>query len=122
MCKKLGADFVVDYNTDAFETLYGNANSESFDVCFDTTNESLKMAEIVKPGGKIISIAGMPTLEEIRRIGGNAWILKLFLTRKEKRKEFKAARAVQADWTYLFLSPNGEDLTALAGHLQNGTI
>tara|TARA_B110000305_G_scaffold194533_1_gene218632 strand:- start:4905 stop:5267 length:363 start_codon:yes stop_codon:yes gene_type:complete len=80
------------------------------------------MAEIVKPGGKIISIAGMPTLEEIRRIGGNAWILKLFLTRKEKRKEFKAARAVQADWTYLFLSPNGEDLTALAGHLQNGTI
>jgi NADPH:quinone reductase-like Zn-dependent oxidoreductase len=80
------------------------------------------MAKIIKEGGKIVSIAGMPTLEEIRRIGGSAWILKLFLARREKRKEFKAARAAQADWTYLFLSPSVDDLAALAKHLQSGTI
>ena len=122
LCKKLGADVVVNYKSENFEDIYGNDNANKFDVCFDTTAESLRMTKIVKEGGKIVSIAGMPTLEEIRRVGGTAWILKLFLTRKEKRKEFKAAQSAKADWTYLFLSPSEEDLSTLAGHLQNGTI
>jgi alcohol dehydrogenase len=122
LCRQLGADVVVDYNSENFENVYGGENANKFDVCFDTTEESLRMAKIIKEGGRIVSIAGMPTLEEIRRIGGSAWILKLFLARREKRKEFKAARAAQADWTYLFLSPSVDDLAALAMHLQSGTI
>ena len=89
LCKSLGADVVIDYKNTKFDDVYGNSNAEKFDVCFDTTAESLKMAKIVKKGGRIVTIAGMPTLEEIRRIGGTAWILKLFMKRKEKRKEHK---------------------------------
>lgn len=122
MCKSLGADEVVDYKSQKFVDLYSKDVSNKFDVCFDTTAESLDMAEIVKEGGSIVTIAGMPTLEEIRRIGGSAWILKLFLKRKQKRKEFKAAQAANASWTYLFLSPSGDDLRVLADHLQAGTI
>ena len=121
LCKSLGADEVLDYKSENFVSVYG-IDDKKFDVCFDTTAESLEMANIIKEGGKIVSIAGMPTLDEIRRIGGTAWILKLFLKRREKRKEFKAAKNANADWTYLFLSPSKKDLTVLAGHLTDGTI
>jgi alcohol dehydrogenase len=113
---------VVDYNSENFEDLYDGVHASKFDVCFDTTTESFRMAKIIKEGGTIISITGMPILEEIRRIGDTTWILKLFLTRREKRKEFKAARTAKADWSYLFLSLSREDLATLAEHLQSGTI
>ena len=128
LCKSLGADVVIDasgvsnYKNTRFDEVYGGINDEKFDVCFDTTAESHEMSKIVKEGGKIVTIAGMPTLEEIRRIGGTAWILKLFLKRKEKRKEFKSAKSVGANWEYLFLSPSHEDLSTLAGHLESGEI
>lgn len=122
LCKGLGADVVLDYKSTKFEDVYGGSNAEKFDVCFDTTAESLKMAKIVKKDGQIVTIAGMPTLEEIRRIGGTAWILKLFLKRKEKRKEYKAAQSMNANWHYLFLSPSQDDLSTLAKHLESGAI
>ena len=122
LCKSLGADVVLDYKKIKFDEVYGKSNAEKFDVCFDTTAESLKMVKIVKKGGQIVTIAGMPTLEEIRRIGGTAWILKLFLKRREKRKEYKAAQSKNANWTYLFLSPSNEDLSTLGNHLESGAI
>lgn len=119
LCKDLGADSVIDYKSENFVDLHSN---DKFDVCFDTTGESLSMARVVKEGGSIVTIAGNPTLEEIRRIGGTAWILKLFLKRKEKRKEFKAAKSVHASWEYLFLSPSSDDLTKLANYIEDGTV
>ena len=108
LCKNLGADVVVDYKTTRFEEVYGGMNAEKFDVCFDTTAESLKMTEIVKDGGRILTIAGMATLEELRRIGGTAWILKLFVKRRVKRKEYKAAQSKNC---LLYTSPSPRDRT-----------
>ena len=122
LCRSLGADEVIDYHTTNFAEIYGGDDSEKFDYCFDTTGESEVMSSVVKPGGKIVTIAGMPTLEEIRRIGGSAWILKLFIKRREKRKEFRAASSLNVDWNYLFLSPSNEDLTNLAKYLENESI
>ena len=122
LCESLGADVVVDYKSTDFEEIYGEKDAEKFDVCFDTTGESLQMSNIVKDGGRIVTIAGMATLEELRRIGGTAWILKLFVKRRVKRKEYKAAQSKNADWDYLFLSPSQEDLSTLAKHLEEGTI
>lgn len=122
LCKTLGADVVIDYKSESFDEIYSQPGEQKFDVCFDISNESMLMTKIVKSGGKIVSIVGTPTLEEIRRIGGSAWILKLFLKKKEKRKEFKAAQSVNAHWDYLFLSPSNEDLSALANYLNTGII
>ena len=122
LCKSLGADVVVDYKTTKFEEVYGGIDAEKFDVCFDTTAESLQMSNIVKEGGRIVTIAGMATLEELRRIGGTAWILKLFVKRRVKRKEYKVAQSKNADWSYLFLSPSQDDLSTLAKHLESGAI
>ena len=49
-------------------------------------------------------------------------ILKLFLKRREKRKEYKAAQSKNANWNYLFLSPSNEDLSTLGNHLESGAI
>ena len=122
LCKRLGADEVLDYKSERFATTYGNDDNKKFDVCFDITDEGLEMVDIIKEGGRIVSITGTPTLDEIRRVGGTAWILKLFLKRKEKRKEYKNAQSKNADWTYLFLSPSQEDLSTLANHLESGLI
>ena len=69
-----------------------------------------------------MTIAGIATLEELRRVGGTAWILKLFVKRRIKRKEYKAAKSKNADWHHLFLSPSQEDLSTLATHLESGVI
>lgn len=122
LCESLGADVVVDYKSTNFQEIYGGKDAEKFDVCFDTTGESLQMSNIVKDGGRIVTIAGMATLEELRRVGGTAWIFKLFVKPRVKRKEYKAARSKNADWRHLFLSPSQEDLSTLANHLEDGTI
>ena len=122
LCMALGADVVIDYKSTKFDEVLGKSDETKFDVCFDTTGESLQMPEVVKDGGRIVTIAGMATLEELRRIGGTAWILKLFVKRRVKRKEYKAAQSKNADWHYLFLSPSQEDLSMLAKHLESGAI
>ncbi len=110
-------------NQQDFRGIYGGKDAEKFDVCFDTTGESLQMSEIINDGGRIVTIAGMATLEELRRIGGTAWILKLFVKKREmKRKEYKAAKSNNADWNYLFLSPSQDDLSTLSRHLESGAI
>lgn len=81
-----GADEVVDYRSEKFEDKYAN---EKFDFCFDTTGESLKMSKIVKEGGKIVTINGTPTLEEIKAIGGTSFILSMVIPKTKKRIEYK---------------------------------
>ena len=122
LCMALGADEVIDYKSTKFDEALGKSDESKFDVCFDTTGESLQMSEVVKDGGRIVTIAGMATLEELRRIGGTAWILKLFVKRRVKRKEYKAAQSKNADWKHQFLSPSQEALTMLAKHLESGAI
>jgi alcohol dehydrogenase len=122
LCKSLGADVVLDYKNTKFQDVYGGDEAEKFDACFDTTGESLEMTKIVRLGGQILTINSMPTLEELRRVGATAWILKLFVKRKEKRKEHKAAQSVNANWDFLYLSPSQEDLSTLANHLESGVI
>jgi alcohol dehydrogenase len=62
LCIAMGADQVVDYRSQDFgEVLKG----QDFDMAFDTTNEAKRMGGLLKEGGKIISIAGTPSIEAI---------------------------------------------------------
>lgn len=121
LCTSLGADAVVNYRSENFEEIYAGDKGQ-FDLCFDCTGESMKMAQIVKKGGKIITIHGTPTLESIRTIGGTGCIISMVIPKKAKRAEFKAAQAVGADWDHVFLRPSHEDIAALAGHLASGAV
>lgn len=123
LCKQLGADIVVDYKSAKFDEIYGAADAEKFDVCFDTTGESLQLAKVAKEGsGRIITVHGNPTLNAMWDIGVTTPILRLFLKKQEKFEEYQASIARGVDWKYMFLSPNGQDLQDLSDHLKACTI
>ena len=71
--KRLGADIVIDYKKDDFETIL-----HDYDVVLDTLGgETLeKSLRVLKPGGKLISISGPPDPDFAKEIG-STWILRL---------------------------------------------
>ena len=69
----------MDYKSQQFEEVYAGDKGQ-FDACFDTTAESAKMIKLTKKGGRIQTIAGTPTLEMIRKIGGDSCILGLVVS------------------------------------------
>merc|ERR1711865_130068 len=60
--------------------------------------------------------------ESIKHLGGTGFIISLVIPKKAKRKEYQAATAKKAEWDHVFLRPSGEDIQALATHLEQGKI
>ena len=50
LCMALGADEVIDYKSMKFDEVLGKSDESKFDVCFDTTGESIFLLffELVK--------------------------------------------------------------------------
>jgi NADPH:quinone reductase-like Zn-dependent oxidoreductase len=120
ICQKAGADRIIDYRSENFEEVLAG---EDFDMAFDTTNEASKMGTLLKKGGKIISIAGTPSIEAIKQVMPNpSIVIKFFLFLTKNRPALKAAKAAEGSWEYLFLNPNGKDLAEIAGYLEKGDI
>ncbi len=72
LVKRLGADVVIDYRKDDFETVL-----RDYDVVLNSLgNETLKKSlRVLKPGGQLISISGPPDPAFAREIG-KPWILR----------------------------------------------
>lgn len=73
LVKSLGADVVIDYKKQAFETVL-----HDYDVVLDTLGGQTleKSLQVLKPGGKLISIAGPPDpafAKELERIPSSVW-------------------------------------------------
>jgi alcohol dehydrogenase len=121
ICTAMGADQVVDYRSQNFEEVL---KGQDFDMAFDTTNEADRMAGLLKEGGKIISIAGTPTIEAIATIMKESppLFLRAFLWVSQNRKAEKAAASKGGTWEYIFMTPIGKDLDEIAKHLETGAI
>jgi len=119
---ELGADIVVNYRADKFEDKL--VTEEKFDFAFDTTNESHKMCALVKEGGHVVTVAGTPTVAELTLINGTAlpWFVRMFLWLKRNKAAMSNAAACKVHWSYMFLSPNGDDLRVLAKASEDGQI
>lgn len=120
LCASLGADEVVNYRDEKFEE-----KLKDYDVAFDTTNESHKCARVVKRGdGKVITIAGTPTVKAIEEATGAPpnFIVKTFLRFKRNKLAELAAEEAGVDWTYMFLKPNGADLAELLEWTAQGKL
>jgi alcohol dehydrogenase len=115
--KNLGADVVIDYKKDDFETIVRN-----YEVVFDTLGgETLeKSLRVVKPGGKIISVAGPPEPDFAREFGLNWFlvqairVLSFGIRRKSKRRE--------VSYSFLFMKPSGSQLRELGSLIDSGAI
>ncbi|WP_063733573.1 NADP-dependent oxidoreductase [Streptomyces sp. RTd22] len=117
LVKQLGADLVVDYKKQAFETVL-----DGYDVVLDTLGgqTTAKSLRVLKPGGLVISIAGPPDTAFARELGANA-ILRLvmgalsFTTRRRAKR-----RGVT--YSFLFMKASGDQLRELTPLIDAGKI
>jgi len=110
LVKRLGADVVIDYSRERFED-----ELSGYDCAFDLLGGDTlaRLFCVLKPGGRVVSIAGVPepvtARKDLRR--GN-WLAALFWAVSLKTR-LRAARH-GLSYRYLFMHPSGADLAYLA--------
>lgn len=115
--KELGEDFLIDYKTQDFEAILKDYNL----VLNSQENRTLeKSLNILRAGGKIISISGPPTPEFAEDINAN-WLVKTvarFLSLGIKKK----VKKLGVDYTFLFMMANGKQLAEITKMIESRII
>lgn len=115
--KQLGADIVIDYKKDDFAAIL-----KDYDVVLDTQggNTLEKSLRVLKPGGKLIGIAGPPDPDFAKEIGASLFLKTAmrFLSYRIR----KAAKRHHVSYSFLFMRANGEQLGQIAALVDAGAI
>lgn len=117
LVKSLGADIVIDYKTQDFETILKDYDLVLNSQDGKTLEKSLK---ILKSAGKVISISGPPDAAFAKEIG-LSWLMKtvfFFLSRKVK----KQAKKLNVNYSFLFMQANGKQLSEISSLIEAGVI
>ena len=117
LVKSLGADVVIDYKTQDFETML-----KEYDLVLNSQDEKTleKSLRIVKSGGKLISISGPPDVAFAKEIG-LSWFMKtviFFLSRKVRIQ----AKQLGVNYSFLFMQANGKQLSEIGRLIETGAI
>lgn len=118
LVEQLGADVVIDYTTQRFEE-----QLRDMDGVLDLLGGEtlMKSFGVVKPSGKVVSIAGMPEPQTARKdLARGALLATLFWFISYRLRA--EARKHHVSYRYLFMHPSGSELTELADLIANGTI
>ncbi|MDW3650006.1 MAG: NADP-dependent oxidoreductase [Bacteroidia bacterium] len=109
--KELGADRVIDYKTEEYKSLVSEV-----DIVFDTLGKHYteEAFQLIKQGGKVVSIAGPIDEEGARIFGMNEYKLPEALSSSIHKKE--------ASYKYLLMHPNGTQLAEIKSLLERGKI
>ena len=104
----LGADQVIDYHKNDFTEV-----CPPVDYVFDTIGQEtlLRSFKVVKPGGKVVSVSGLPDEKFAKDYGLNIIWQKLFKLGSYKIR--KASQKAKADYEFLFMHPDGKQLEKL---------
>ncbi|WP_371879559.1 NADP-dependent oxidoreductase [Nannocystis punicea] len=118
LVRRLGADVVVDYTKQAFETVLADYDGAFDLVGGDTLTRSFA---VVKRGGLVLSIAGVPEPQTaLKDLGGRYGLAALFWVASAGLRVRGAFRKVR--YRYLFMHPSGADLADLARRIDEGTL
>jgi NADPH:quinone reductase-like Zn-dependent oxidoreductase len=117
LCEKLGADLFVDYKTQRFEELLTR-----YDLVLDTLGGETRLRSfpVLRPGGVMVSVAGVPTGKVGKELGLNP-VLRLVLDFMN-REPLRRARELGVRYEYLFMRPDGEQLAMLAALCERGVL
>lgn len=109
LVKRLGADVVIDYRTQRFENI-----AKNIDFVFDTQGGEIQERSflVLKSGGTLITISGIPTRRVMEEWGRPLWV-KWFAS-FSNRKSMAMAKARGVKFDYHFMSPSGAQLAAIA--------
>jgi NADPH:quinone reductase-like Zn-dependent oxidoreductase len=117
LVKSLGADVIIDYKKEDFETIL-----KDYDVVLNSrdTKTLEKSLRILKPGGKVISISGPPDPAFGQEINAN-WFLRTalkFLSAGIRKK----AKRLGVNFSFLFMKAQGEQLSEITKLIESGVI
>ena len=117
LVKNLGADIVIDYKKDDFETIL-----KDYDVVLNSqdTKTLEKSLKILKPGGKLISISGPPDPDFAKGLG-LSWMLQLILS-LISLKVRKKAKQQGVTFSFLFMRAQGDQLSRITELIELGII
>jgi alcohol dehydrogenase len=117
LVKSLGADEIINYKTEKFEEILNN-----YDAVFDTLGgETLeKSFEVIKSGGKIVSVSGLPNGRFGKEYGSGFFKTLLFSAASHKLTALEKKH--NAQYTFLFMKPSGEQLRIIANFIEAGKI
>ncbi|QEC42498.1 NADP-dependent oxidoreductase [Pseudobacter ginsenosidimutans] len=117
LVKSLGADIVINYRKEDFETLL-----KDYDIVLNSQDAKTleKSLRILKPGGKLISISGPPDpsfAEEIKA----PWFMKL-IVRLLSAGVRKKAKRLNVSYSFLFMRAEGTQLGQITSLIDAGII
>ncbi|KQL18281.1 NADP-dependent oxidoreductase [Cytobacillus solani] len=117
LVKSLGADEIINYKTEKFDKILKN-----YDAVFDTLGgETLeKSFEVIKSGGKIVSVSGLPNARFGKEYGSGFFKTLLFSAASSKLTALEKKHNVQ--YTFLFMKPSGDQLRMIANLIEAGKI
>ncbi|PKB18788.1 NADP-dependent oxidoreductase [Flavobacterium sp. 5] len=117
LVKSLGADIVIDYRTEDFETIL-----KDYDVVLHSQDSKTleKSLRILKQGGKLISISGPPDLDFAKEIKLNA-VMKLVMFILSYTTKIKAKR-LNVNYSFLFMKASGPQLSKITTLINSGII
>jgi NADPH:quinone reductase-like Zn-dependent oxidoreductase len=115
--KGLGADVVVDYKSQDFETML-----RDYDVVLNSqdTKTLHKSLSTMKSGGNLISISGPPDAQYASE-AGLPWFMKGVM-RLLSYKIRKAAKQRQINYAFLFMKAQGSQLEKITALIEAGAI
>ena len=117
LVKRLGADVVIDYKKDDFESVL-----KDYDVVLNSQDKKSleKSLRIVKPNGNVISISGPPDPDFAIQIKSN-WFLKIVM-RWLSASVRKKAKRLGVKYSFLFMRAEGEQLSQITKLIESGVI
>jgi NADPH:quinone reductase-like Zn-dependent oxidoreductase len=117
LVRNLGADIVIDYAAQDFETVLSG-----YDLVLNSqdTNTLKKSLRILKPGGTLVSISGPPDPEFAQKLGLN--LLLKFVMRLLSLGVRKKATSLGVRYSFLFLRADGGQLHEIASLIESGAI
>ncbi|WP_432939226.1 NADP-dependent oxidoreductase [Kribbella sp. CA-253562] len=115
--RELGADVVIDYRSQDFEQLL-----DGYDLVLDSLGgENLaKSLRVLRPGGKVIGIAGPPDAGFARELGANR-LLRLAMTVLSSRVR-RQARRLGVTYEFLFMRASGDQLRQITALVDSGAL
>jgi len=117
LVKSLGADVVIDYKKEDFAKVLSGYDVVLNSLGKDTLEKSI---DVLKPGGKLISISGPPDMAFAKESGFN-WLLQQVMRLLSSSIRRKARRR-GVSYSFLFMRANGEQLSKFTALIESGVI
>jgi NADPH:quinone reductase-like Zn-dependent oxidoreductase len=115
--RSLGADVLIDYKKQDFESVL-----KDYDLVLNSQDTATlkKSLNVLKPGGKLISISGPPTPDFAKMIGA-PWYIKMVLSLISSGVR-KKAKKLDVQYSFLFMKANGKQLRQITKLIESGNI